>query len=43
MCIRDSDNLYASDFKIYEEAELACLKKLIEIVKSNQNEQEPQD
>jgi len=29
-----NDNLYASDFKIYEEAELACLKKLIEIVKN---------
>ena len=26
-----NDNLYASDFRTYEEAELACLKKLIEI------------
>jgi len=26
------------DFKTYEEAELACLKKLIEIVKNKQNE-----
>jgi hypothetical protein len=28
-----NDNLYASDFRTYEEAELACLRKLIEIVK----------
>jgi hypothetical protein len=26
--------LYSNTFKIYEEAELACLKKLIEIVKN---------
>jgi hypothetical protein len=26
-----NDNLYASDFRTYEEAELACLRKLIEI------------
>ena len=31
-----NDNLYASDFKIYEEAELACLRKLIEIVNDKQ-------
>jgi len=31
-----NDNLYASDFKIYEEAELACLKKLIEIANGKQ-------
>jgi hypothetical protein len=29
-----NDNLYASDFRTHEEAELACLKKLIEIVKN---------
>jgi len=28
-----NDNLYASDFRTHEEAELECLKKLIEIVK----------
>jgi len=30
-----NDNLYASDFKTYEEAELACLRKLIEIIKEH--------
>ena len=29
-----NDNLYASDFRTYEEAETECLKKLIEIVKT---------
>ena len=29
-----NDNLYASDFRTYEEAEFACLKKLIELVKT---------
>ena len=29
-----NDNLYASDFRTYEEAEIACLRKLIEIVKN---------
>jgi hypothetical protein len=29
-----NDNLYASDFRTYEEAELECLKKLIELVKN---------
>jgi hypothetical protein len=28
-----NDNIFKSDFKTYEEAELKCLKKLIEIVK----------
>jgi hypothetical protein len=31
-----NDNLYASDFRTYEEAELACLKKLIEIANDKQ-------
>jgi hypothetical protein len=26
-----NNNIFESDFKLYEEAELACLKKLIEI------------
>lgn len=29
---------HPESFKVYEEAELACLRKLIEIVKSNKNE-----
>jgi len=29
---------YTNDFKTYEEAELACLKKLIEIVKKKQHD-----
>jgi hypothetical protein len=29
-----NDNIFESDFKTYEQAELECLKKLIEIVKS---------
>jgi len=28
-----NDNLYASDFRTHEEAELACLKKLIETIR----------
>jgi hypothetical protein len=32
-----NDKLYASDFRTHEEAELACLKKLIEIVKNGGN------
>ena len=28
-----NNNIFESDFKLYEEAELACLRKLIEIVK----------
>jgi hypothetical protein len=37
-CNEGNDILYSdtdSDFKTYEEAELACLKKLIEIVKND--------
>jgi hypothetical protein len=30
---------YTNDFKTYEEAELACLKKLIEIVKNKPQKQ----
>jgi hypothetical protein len=31
-----NNNIFESDFKLYEEAELACLKKLIEIVNGKQ-------
>ncbi len=30
-----NDNLYAFDFRTYEEAELECIKKLIELCKKN--------
>ena len=33
-----SHDFSKNDYKTYEEAELACLKKLIEIVKNNKNE-----
>ena len=32
-----NDTLYASDFRTHEEAELACLRKLIEITKQGGN------
>jgi hypothetical protein len=32
----DTQPFYSGDFDSYEEAELACLKKLIEIVKNNE-------
>ena len=35
--ILDND-LFETNFKIYEEAQLACLRKLIEIIKSKQHE-----
>jgi len=35
---KEYENCYASSTSTYEKAELACLRKLIEIVKSNKNE-----
>ena len=35
LCIKDNDKFWSADrYNNYEEAELACLKKLIEIVKN---------
>lgn len=36
LCVKNNDKFWTADrYDLYEEAELACLKKLIEIVKNN--------
>ena len=36
--VRSNDDIYHTDFNTYEEAELACLIKLIEIINQNKKE-----
>ena len=36
--VRSNDDIYHTDFNTYEEAELACLRKLIELLKLKEDE-----